>query len=208
MSGSALVLDPSITLALLAAGQSRRFDGAKLEAMLGDRPLWHHAACAAERAGFRSRLLVCRAGASPAFAREGWRVVENPEADRGIGSSIRAAVQASGAASRLVVMLADMPFVESRHLRALALASETVFSRYPDGSGGVPAGFSRADFGRLTGLESGGAQQLAREGRGRALAPAEDRSLVDVDTRDDLARARQIIAERGGGPPPKRPEGR
>ena len=193
MSGCDPMPDPSIAVALLAAGRSRRFDGDKLTAQLAGDPLWHHAARAAERAGFQRRLLICRDGMQAAFAREGWTTIANPDADRGMATSIRAAVEACGPATRLVVMLADMPFVDASHLRMLAQAQETLFSRYPDGSSGVPAGFARADFASLASLDGqGGAQSLARAPGARSIAPENPIALKDIDTRLDLAEARGL----------------
>lgn len=179
-------LPPSITFVLLAAGSGSRFGGGKLLAPLAGQPLWHHAADAAARAGFATRIMVTRDD-GPA-APDGWQRIVNAAPDEGIASSIRAGVAAAGGADRIVLALADMPFVDPAHLRALALADGTVFTAQPDGGRGIPAGFGRAAFAVLSSLTgdrgAGGAAW-----RDAKVLSADPGSLRDIDTPADLGAA-------------------
>ena len=192
MNGSVPPLDPSIAFALLAAGGAMRFGGGKLDARLGGRPLWRWAADTAERAGFTTRILILGEAPEPrAPAPEGWSVVFNPDSHCGIASSIRTACAAAAASRRLVIGLGDMPLVERNHLRALALAEGVAFTRYPAGGEGVPAGFPRDAFPRLGELEGDrGAASLDWGPRRIAISPGSPGSLLDIDTPEDLDRAR------------------
>lgn len=179
-------LPPSIAFVLLAAGSGSRFGGGKLLAPLAGRPLWNHAADAAARAGFVTRIMVTRDDGP--VAPDGWQRIVNAAPDEGIASSIRAGVAAAGGADRIVLALADMPFVDPAHLRALALADGTVFTAQPDGGRGIPAGFGRAAFAVLSSLTgdrgAGGAAW-----RDAKVLSADLHSLRDIDTSADLGAA-------------------
>lgn len=194
MSSSDLApLDPAIGIALLAAGAGRRLGGGKLQADLGGRPLWRWASEAAEQAGFFTRWLI----AAPEFAGEappGWQLAENAEASEGIAASLRLAAGLARGCRRLVVALADMPFVPPAHLRLLAEGDGTTFTRYPDGREGVPAAFPQGALPQLATLTGDrGARALPWGGGVTCLSPSGALSLLDIDTAADLARARAAI---------------
>ncbi len=191
-------LDPSIAVALLAAGRGERFAGDKLSAEFAGRPLWHKAAEAARSADFATRILIASGDNAALFADGSWDVVVNPRAAEGMGTSVACAAQAAHDCARLVLILADMPFVESAHLRALALGEGVVFTRYPDGSRGVPAAFPASAFARLRELQGdSGANAQAWSDEAVALAPPSPDSLFDIDTAADLALAHaRLSAER------------
>jgi len=194
--------DPSIACILLAAGSARRFGGGKLTAPLAGKPLWHWAAGAIERAGFADRYLVVDGTRRDAPDRSGWFRVENSLAAKGMASSIRAGVRAASGHARIVIALGDMPFVAPGHLADLARAPGVVFTRYPDGRPGCPAGFPASIFPRLLALqgEKGAASLFDADGDVRLLSPAHDATWLDIDRPDDLARAEAILA-RGQSPP-------
>lgn len=179
-------LPPSIALVLLAAGSGSRFGGAKQVALLAGRPLWTHAAAAAEAAGFATRIIVVPEGLPIEAA--GWRTVVNAQAASGIASSIAAGLGAAGEAERVVFALADMPWVDDGHLRALALARGVVFTAQPDGRRGIPAAFPRDAFARLLTL-SGDRGAAALDWPASTTLAAASASLRDIDTPPDLARA-------------------
>lgn len=195
MSDSVPPPDNSTALALLAAGRGRRFGGGKLMQALDGEPLWRWAAEAAEMAGFSQRLIVTNEEAIAASASDsGWQVFPNPEADEGLASSIRVAAAAAEqlGAERLVIALADMPFVEIDHLRRLAAASQVVFTHYPDGREGVPAAFPQGGFAALQDLAGDrGAGAIAWPERA-SLRPVDPVSLTDIDTPDELERAQAL----------------
>lgn len=195
MTACADPLDPAIAVALLAAGRGERFTGDKLGdklahklgADLGGRPLWHWAAEAAQRAGFRTRILIASADSAGSFTGMEWDVAVNHRAREGMGPSVAFAANAARDCKRLVFILADMPFVEPAHLRALALGEGTVFTSYPDDRRGIPAAFPASAFTRLRELQGdrGASAQAWRE-QASALAPASQDSLFDIDTAADL----------------------
>ena len=177
--------DPGVALILLAAGRSERFGGDKLSAIFKGQPLWTWAAQAAEEAGFRDLYIVTspRGSIEPG---DRWNRVVNPTAERGMGTSIAAGIAAAQAHDRVVIALADMPRVTASHLRALADANGSLFTRQPDGKAGCPAGFDRSAFEDLRQLDGDqGARILA--GRDAAMiAPASADILVDIDRRTEL----------------------
>ena len=181
--------EPGACVVLLAAGRSERFGGDKLTADLRGRPLWEWAARAAEEAGFSNRFVVV--GPDYRLAeRQGWTPVVNRRAHEGMGTSIAAGVLAASGCQRVVIMLADMPFVEPAHLLRLAQGETAMFTRYDDGRHGCPAAFPRSAFAALATLEGDqGARRLTSLSRDAgSLRPGHQAMLVDLDTREDFAR--------------------
>ena len=178
-------LDPSIALILLAAGRSERFGSDKLTASFRARPLWEWAARAAEAAGFVNLYLVIGEH-SGITGRDGWKLVINPEAERGLGTSISAGVGAASNHERVVITLADMPLMEPSHLRLLGQETGAIFTRQPDGSAGNPAAFGQEHFAQLRTLdEDRGARSLSLP-NALLIAPQTSDMLIDVDTPSDL----------------------
>jgi CTP:molybdopterin cytidylyltransferase MocA len=202
MNGCATGLDPAIAVALLAAGRASRFGADKLAAELAGKPVWQWAADAVAAAGFQARIAVVGPDGTPAgLARQsGWQIACNQNPADGLASSIRLAVHAAASARRLVIVLADMPFVDAAHLRALAFGDGAAFTRLPGGRGGVPAAFPASDFAVLAALEGDrGAAALADRPGTVLIEPAAREALLDVDRPADLARAAAIAARSGDG---------
>jgi molybdenum cofactor cytidylyltransferase len=125
-------------------------------------------------------------------------LVENARWQEGMGSSIRAGVEAVTAAEAsfdaVLVMLADQPAVTATLLNRLIAASATasaglVGCEYA-GTIGAPALFARRHFEALRGLtgDHGGKVVLAAHADA-VVRIAFPRGAVDVDTRDDYDRA-------------------
>ena len=186
-------------IAMLAAGGATRFGGGKLARTLADKPLWQWAANAAAAAGFVQRICIVRDDSVPAREMQalGWSVIVNPDAEAGIASSIRLACSAAAACRKLVIALADMPFVTSDHFRTLALSKGVAFTRYPSSRIGVPAAFPHDAFRKLAMLEGDRGAASINWGPGiAAIAPASPETLIDIDTPDDLVRAHTMLARR------------
>ncbi len=199
MSACASPAEPSIMFALLAAGGATRFGGTKLDQTLGGKPLWRWSADAAVAAGLRPGMCIVRD--EWASARDlqslGWSVLVNPDAETGIASSIKLALAAAEKRQRLVIGLADMPFVTSDHLRQLAASDEVAFTRYSSGRLGVPAAFPRDAFAKLAMLHGDrGAASLDWGPNVVTITPVSQDMLIDVDTPDDLLRAQTILERR------------
>lgn len=188
-------------LALLAAGQSRRFgDRDKLSAMLGGKMLGLHAAQAAADSPFSQKLVIaspdpdCAAG----WRDLGYRVVANPDAVRGQATSVRlaAAHAIEAGASALCVMLADMPFVTSGHLARLIESFEQAgetnsVASARSGQAMPPAIFPSGALDRFLELQGdAGARKLLADA---LLVEGDDQFLIDIDTPADLAEANRIF---------------
>ena len=185
---------------ILAAGRSRRFGGTKLLADLGGRPLVLHAAAAAFDAFGENTLLVTgHDSVRVAAAARGscGAIVDNPRYDDGLGTSLALAVSTlRDRAGAVVVLLADQPFVPAAHLRELAntwngRADEIVATRYGE-TEGVPAGL----YPMLEALDGdAGARRLFTDPRFRVRRVPLASASIDVDTADDLATAKQRLAD-------------
>jgi molybdenum cofactor cytidylyltransferase len=192
--------DP-LAVALLAAGRSIRFgDGNKMTTLLRGRPLLAWAAEAGRLLPAEWHLLVGGADASLAAAAPGYRLLANPQPERGLATSLRIAVEEAErlGAGALLVMLGDMPFVQSAHLCALVAAfradgRQPVFSQPPQGPPSPPALFPAACFAALKRLEGDrGARALSA---GARFVPVDAAAMRDIDTPEDITRAEAVWRE-------------
>jgi len=187
----------NIAVALLAAGRSTRFgESDKLAAELGDRTLIHWAAEAGLSVPARRWFLV--AGPDAGGDAEGYERLTNPAPTQGLGSSLRiaAAAAAQAGVDGLLILLADMPFIGKAHLGRLASAfgydgTRPVFSLAPDMAAQPPALFPASLFEALQAIQGDkGARGFAE---GASLVSTDPERLIDIDTPDDLARARALL---------------
>ena len=184
---------PDVALVLLAAGRASRFGGGKLLAPLDGKPLVEWAMEAADAAGFARKIVVCRPD-DGIVERKGWTRQDNPDADLGLSTSIRCGVEAAEHASRIVITLADMPFVDPGHLRQLGNGSGVEFTAYPDGRRGCPAAFPPSEYPALRALEGDRGAASLDVPDARLIAPSDPATLRDIDTPHDLAAASQASA--------------
>lgn len=181
---------------LLAAGSSRRFGAAdKLLANLWGRPLASHAAAALSGAGC-DLLIGVAADPEVAALLDGFDVVRPEPGRSGQSDSLRSGIARARAcgADQALVVLADMPFVTSAHLRAvLDRAGAAIPAASTDGHRRMPpACFPASTFGRLLALSGdNGARALLSGLSGDALVMAAEGVLRDIDTPEDLALARR-----------------
>ncbi|MGB7408233.1 MAG: nucleotidyltransferase family protein [Pontixanthobacter sp.] len=195
MKGSSPIAEHAegeIAIAVLAAGKGSRFGGGKLDAALRGKPLGRWITQSAEQAGFSRRIVIVGQSA-PNFIQNlsDWDVVENPDAEEGMGTSIAAAAKAAQGCTRLVIALADMPRVSAGHLRNIASQSAIVFTAYPDGHAGVPAAFPTRCLPRLAKLSgTKGAASIGWEEGIQLFPPPDYGELDDVDTLEALERLR------------------
>jgi molybdenum cofactor cytidylyltransferase len=189
----------NLAVALLAAGRSTRFGAAdKLSADLGGRPLIAWAAAAGLRVDAAHHFMVAPADAAFIATAPGYQLLINPSPERGMASSLRIAAKAAqdAGAAALLILLADVPFVQTDHLRRLTSAgarpSQAIFTRSPSGIAQPPALFPAAMFPHLLALEGDhGARALAHD----ALhIDADADQLLDIDREQDLAEARRRLA--------------
>lgn len=126
------------------------------------------------------------------------KVVYNPDWQKGMGSSIAAGVKAVQEAEkdveRILVVLADQPFIPQSHLKQLLEKSAAhpgfiVGTQYQERVG-VPAVFPRQDFHRLTGLnEAVGARKLIQSAEKVVSVAASEEWLFDIDHPEDYKKA-------------------
>ena len=185
---------------ILAAGASSRMGRPKQLLEYGGQTLVRRAVLAARGAGCNPVVIVT-GGHGKELKEElhglNLREANNPEWESGIGSSIRAGIQAvvkaNDKVTALVLMLCDQPFVTSDVLRGLITAhreggGEIVASSY-GGTIGVPALFGKAFFAELVRLESGaGAKQVIQRHLTQVHLLPFPQGEVDLDTPADFAR--------------------
>jgi CTP:molybdopterin cytidylyltransferase MocA len=193
MSGSA-----RIAAVVLAAGASRRLGSPKQLAMLGEETLLERAVRVAREAGCSPVMVVvgseqeqvlgsCSLGDAVPVLHDRW--------EEGMGSSIGLGVRAcevAGAVAGVVVMTCDQPAVTGEHLQLLMAGTEVKASRYAWRKG-VPAFFPKRCFDELMALKGDvGARDLLRSAEAVTLENGE----LDVDTVEDLERARELFGGR------------
>jgi len=187
----------SATGVLLAAGYGSRFDPDgihnKLLALLPDgMAVAHEAAHRLLRVTPRV-VAVVRPG-SETLARvlndAGCEVVFSVAAERGMGASLAAGVEASRDAESWIVALADMPCIAVSTIEAVARALDegaSLVAPFYRGERGHPVGFGAAHFAALAALDGDtGARDLFRRNEATRLDVADPGILRDVDTPDDL----------------------
>ncbi len=185
-----------IMLAVLAAGQSRRFgDDDKLTASLHGKMLGLHATDTLTRIAFDHRIIIASDPDHPCatgWKEMGYDIIVNDNAIKGQSASVRCAARQALAcgASALHICLADMPYIAGQHIQNLSQAFEEngqnkVIASSEDGKAMPPAIFPPRLFARLADLQGDqGARELLQAAH---LVPADDGSLLDIDTPELLA---------------------
>ena len=177
-------------LVLLAAGQSRRFGGSKLDADLWGHPLGLHVVERLAEVPFGRRVAVtgrCRIN----YAAHGFEVAANDDPTVGMGRSLGLGVARASNVRAILVVLADMPCVSAGHVRRLLEAGSGPPALVASSDGNTlspPALFGSAWFGHLRTAEGdAGARTLIRKAHAVVAEPGE---LIDVDTAETLDRLR------------------
>ena len=179
---------------LLAAGRGERFGGHKLLARL---PYGTAVGVAAARSlidALPDCVAVLRPGdeiLASLLAVEGLRIVVNPNADGGMGTSLARGVAASEA-DGWVIALADMPAIRPATILAVAealAAGAALATPVYRGQRGHPIGFARRFQAALTALDGdrGGRDILAQHSDELHLIEVDDPGvLVDIDRPADI----------------------
>lgn len=200
-------MNAGLYVAVLAAGEASRFGGGKLDALLGSKALGRHALDTALSLGAATTAIVT-GSSPPAFAAEAAAtgeatIIVNPDARRGLGTSVALAAlhaERSGC-GKLLLMLADMPLVRRESLTRLidaATSTAPAATQYPGGDAGIPACFTQDFYGPLQRLDGErGAGKLLKELPGTIFVELQAEELNDVDTPDDL----RAVAALGGKRP-------
>jgi molybdenum cofactor cytidylyltransferase len=177
---------------ILAAGASTRLGRPKQLVRLGNETLLDRSVRIAEEAGCAPIVVVL--GASEDQIRNRCKlqdvlIVSHPDWAEGMGTTLSRGAQAFEDVQGILVMTCDMPAVTADHLRTLMSSEQIAASSYA-GRKGVPAYFPRGQFPTLLELKGDtGARELLQHAQVVELAGGE----LDVDTVDDLAKARSIF---------------
>lgn len=184
---------------LLAAGQSRRFGSDKLLQPLPDgRPLILHTLAAARAGLGEAPLVVVSAENSEVqilLSAHGYSWLPVAGRDVPMGNSLATGVAALPAGSGVLVLLADLPFIQPATVATVrqAIASgASLAAPVFQGQRGHPVGFAVHWRGTLEGLQGQeGAREILKKAGNQLLAiPVDDPGcLTDIDTPDDLRRA-------------------
>jgi molybdenum cofactor cytidylyltransferase len=110
----------------------------------------------------------------------------NPDADEGIASSIRAGVAKAGEA-RILILLCDQPLITAEHLRALLAVDAPIVATHYSGIDGVPAVFAPEFIMELLALRGDrGARAVIERHPTKVCGLPFDAAAVDVDSEGDL----------------------
>ena len=195
----------SVTYILLAAGASSRMRGTdKLMESVRGQPLILDRLQALRPAGHGTADLIVvlrpdRPERLAALAEQKVRIVENSQADSGLGSSVKAAVTAAPLHSKAALFLpADMPDITRDDIGLLVQAhqrnpSAIIRAATQDGRPGNPVIFPSAFFkalAALSGDQGGRGIMKANAGMVELVPLAGDRAATDLDTPEDWAKWR------------------
>ena len=189
----------AVAAVVLAAGASSRLGELKQLACLGEEKLLERAVRVAREAGCSPVIVVLGSKYIQVLENSllGDAVsVVNDEWETGMSSSVRLGVRTLRSmgehAEGVLLMTCDQPAVTAGHLRLLMKGVEMKASRYAERNG-VPAFFPKQYFAKLMMLKGdAGARELLATSPYEELAGGE----LDVDTVEDLARARKLFASR------------
>jgi molybdenum cofactor cytidylyltransferase len=181
---------------VLAAGESRRLGELKQLVRLNGERLLERAVRMCREAGCAPIVVVL--GASAGEIREkcefgSAQLVVNERWVEGMGPSLAAGVSAlEDDVEGCLVLTCDQPAVSAAHLRELMKRGELLASSYA-GRRGVPAFFPASRFAELIQLQGdAGAREMLKEA---CALPLPDGDL-DIDTPEDLERARRLFSKR------------
>lgn len=182
---------------ILAAGESSRLGKPKQLVAFRGRTLIRIAVKAALHSVCRPVVVTLGANADqirPEISLQA-RVVENPEWQEGMASSIRRGVEAIEAeVDAVILMLCDQPLVDAEVLNRIAASSDAglVAAQY-DGTVGVPALFGREYFSELRALRGQeGAKKILFANEHRLARIPCPEAAVDIDTSADVQRLQRF----------------
>ena len=188
-------ISADFTAILLAAGQSKRFGSPKLLHPLNDgTPLGLIAA--QKLCEVFANVLVVINPHSPELAQQyralDVRVIVNSNAEQGLGTSLALGIAQSANSQGWLIALADMPFIKTETMRAVAEAlikGSKIAAPCYQGKRGHPVGFAKLFKNELLQLnqDTGANQLLQRYAEQVHLIATDDSGILqDIDTPEDL----------------------
>jgi molybdenum cofactor cytidylyltransferase len=190
-----------ISAVVLAAGASTRMGKQKLLLPFGDEPLLRRAVRQVSAAGFDDVLVVLGSEhESTLTALEGLPVRHaiNLAFARGMGSSVRTAVENLGGSDAAMFALADQPFVTANEYKTVLdayrqHAPPIVSVRYGEVMA-PPHLFQREFFPELSALQHGARSVLQRHADRTMVLHFPPELLVDIDTPEDYELAKSRVS--------------
>lgn len=191
-----------LTAILLAAGQSRRFGSAKLLHPLADGTPIGLVAAQKLQAVFEQVLVVVNPDTpilTALYQNLGLKVVVNPQAEQGLGSSLAQGIAHSSSSDAWLICLADMPFIQIETFCLIAdalTAGAAIAAPSYQAKRGHPVGFAKQFETELLELKQdlGASHLLKRYAEQVLLIPTQDVGILqDIDTPTDLAQLTQLI---------------
>ena len=184
----------SIAAVVLAAGESRRFGGAKQLAVLDGRTLLEHVLALADEARLAPIVAVVPVWLTrpAAFSDHRLRWVRNPHPERGMSHSLRLGFESLDAAvEAAVILLGDQPAMPIAAIDALRAGrgERPIVASMADGRLAPPILIERSHF-DIVGQPSGdiGLREVLNDHPEWVAAIEMQQSIADVDTTDDLRR--------------------
>ncbi|MDA4123495.1 MAG: nucleotidyltransferase family protein [Thaumarchaeota archaeon] len=208
-----------ISAVLLAAGTSSRFGGTKQLARIDPRGSLIERAVATLKSSRVDHIVVVVGNRSEEVSAKlgrqdrRLRVVVNPAFKTGLSSSLRVGVKAAEKSDAIVIVLADQPLVDSQLIDDIIERHEKTGNPIVVSASGElvspPALFHRSVYDELQGLEGDvGARPVILSHPGFERVEVDRGTLLDVDTKSDIQRARSIISGPGKGTTKVRGAGR
>ena len=196
----------SIAGIVLAAGSSSRLGRPKQTIVFDGETLVERAARVAQEAGLSPIIVVVNPEGDFGYSLQqmGCVVVVNEDFAEGMASSIRRGVTVAKMlkASGVVLMTCDQVAVGPEHLRALREDPANIMGSGYAGKIGIPAYFPASSFDGLQQLSGDvGAREMLRTAR----VVMNERLVLDIDTEDDLARAKGTTDAVASSAKPPRP---
>ena len=193
--------EPHVTALVLAAGASRRMQAPKLLLPVNGRPLIYWCLLAISQTAIADTVIVSGKDYPSLFAyisllpqARYFNFVINSEYSTGMASSIRTGMHAvADACDAVLLVLADMPFIEARLIGRILQefvgsgSAEAIVVPTWQGRQGHPVLFGRAYFDELCQLQGDiGARELLAHYRSRiiTIAVATPAILIDVDSKE------------------------
>jgi molybdenum cofactor cytidylyltransferase len=175
-----------IVAAVLAAGASVRLGRPKQLLEYRGEPLIRHAVRVAMGAGCSNTLVIVPPNTFvDALQGLDVLVVENSDWQKGVSSSIRAAVKAAPDA-RILFTLCDQPLVTSEHLQDMIKVNAPIVATEYRGITGVPAAFGPQFAAQLSALNGDqGARSIIVAHLDDVVPIRLEEAAVDIDTFDD-----------------------
>jgi len=188
-----------IAAIVLAAGYSRRYGAEnKLLADLNGKPVLTHVLDAIAPLPFSQRLVIVNPSHSEIASlcnSSVFNIVENENAENGMGGSIAAGVRSLGKTDAVMIVLGDMPFVTQQTYLKIIEAfrnnpGETIFAPAYQGHRGHPVIFRQSHFDQLKSLnEDTGAKRIIDANKlAFSSVPVCDPGIMsDIDAQSDLS---------------------